>query len=137
MRYEYSVIYPPDEHGHFLKRPLVEIEIFGPQGTLKELAFIDSGVDRSLFHRDIADLLGIDLTHTERRRTIGITGEAEVAFTDIVITLPPAKTPLRIPVGFIDSPYVGVLLGQEGFFDQHRIIFARSQGIFTVNQVKR
>src|SRR5438093_607055 len=90
MRYEYSVIYPPDEHGHFLMRPLVEIDIFGPQGTL---------------------------------------------FTDIVITLPPAKTLLRIPVGCIESPYVGVLLGQEGFFDQHRIAFTRSHGVFTVNRI--
>lgn len=121
MKYEYGITYPPDADGRFRKRPLVEIEIVGPQGKLKELALVDSGADRSLFHREIAEYLGIDLTHAERRRTIGVTGEAEVLYAEVAITLAGAPKQIRPPVGFIDTPYVSALLGQEGFFDAHRI----------------
>ena len=121
MKYEYGLTYPPDADGRFRKRPLVEIEIGGPQGKLKELALVDSGADRSLFHREIAEYLGIDLTHAERRRTIGVAGEADVLYTEVAMTLAGAPKPIRIPVGFIDRPYVSALLGQEGFFTFHRI----------------
>ena len=40
-----------------------------------------------------------------------------------------------IPVGFIDSPHVGALLGQEGFFDGHRIKFEKDHNIFEVSRV--
>ncbi len=137
MKYEYGITYPPDADGRFRKRPLVEIEIVGPKGKLKELALIDSGADRSLFHREIADYLGIDLTDAERRRTIGITGEAEALYTEVDITLPGTSKNIRIPVGFIDIPYVSALLGQEGFFDAHRITFERHHSVFTISPTKQ
>lgn len=137
MRYEYGIIYPPDAQGKFRKRPLVEIEIIGPKGKLKELALIDSGADRSLFHREIADYLGIDLTHAERRKTIGITGESEALYAEVEILIPGALKKKRIPVGFIDTPYVSALLGQEGFFDLCRITFERYSNIFEISSIRR
>jgi hypothetical protein len=132
MKYEYRVLYPADAYGRFLKRPLIEIDITGPRGKMKELALIDSGADRSLFHQEIAEMLGIDLSTAQYRRTIGITGAMDVAYTEVQITLEQTGASIKIPVGFIDSPYVSVLLGQEGFFDQHTILFERGQNSFSI-----
>ncbi len=136
MKYEYGITYPPDADGRFRKRPLVEVEIIGPKGKLKELALLDSGADRSLFHREIADYLGIDLTNAERRRTIGITGDTEALYTDVDIVLAGTSKKIRMPVGFTDIPYVSALLGQEGFFDAHRITFERYQSVFTISPIR-
>lgn len=38
----------------------------------------------------------------------------------------------RIPVGFIDSQSVDILLGQEGFFDEFRIKFEKDHDTFEV-----
>ena len=47
MKYEYGITYPPDADGRFRKRPLVEVEIIGPKGKLKELALLDCHVSAS------------------------------------------------------------------------------------------
>jgi len=43
MKYEYITISGSSDHdSSFVKRPMVEVEIFGPNGSIKELALIDS-----------------------------------------------------------------------------------------------
>jgi hypothetical protein len=59
------------------------------------------------------------------RRYIGV---------DIILAGTSGK--IRMPVGFIDIPYVSALLGQEGFFDAHRITFERYHSIFTISPIK-
>ena len=39
---------------------------------------------------------------------------------------------VEIPVCFVDSPTVGLLLGQEGFFDNHRIKFEKDHDTFEI-----
>ena len=43
---------------------------------------------------------------------------------------------IKIPVNFIDSESVSLLLGEEGFFDQYRIKFEKDHDIFEINPVK-
>ena len=77
MKYPYPAAVP-EQPGPLLYRPIVEVELFGTKGSLRELALIDSGADRSMLNKDIAEILGIDLTHATTRRTIGITGMTTV-----------------------------------------------------------
>ena len=137
MKYEYIVYLPGHGGEKFVRRPMVEVEIFGPQGKRTDLALIDSGADRSIFNIEIAEILGIDLTNAEKRRTIGITGETEVFLAEVEVRMKHLEGKIKIPVGFIDSPSVGALLGQEGFFDQHRIKFERDHNSFEITPVKR
>lgn len=44
---------------------------------------------------------------------------------------------IQIPACFVDSPTVGLLLGQEGFFDLHRIKFEKDHDTFEINSVKK
>lgn len=136
MKYRYSVAVP-EQGGKFIHRPLVEVEIFGPKGKLKEIALIDSGADRSLLNLEIAELLGIDLTRARTRTAIGISGATKVYTTEVEVKLQHFEKRVVIPVGFIDSPYVSVLLGQEGFFDQHRIKFEKDHDVFEIMPIRK
>jgi hypothetical protein len=136
MKYRYRAAVP-EQAGPLLYRPIVEVEIVGPKGRLRELALIDSGADRSMLNKDIADIVGIDLTHAATRKAIGITGATTVYLTDVELTLGGSRGKMNIPVGFIDSPYVSVLLGQHGFFDRHRITFEKHHHVFRITPVKK
>jgi hypothetical protein len=136
MKYHYRAAVP-EQAGPLLYRPIVEIEIVGPKGRLRELALIDSGADRSMLNKDIADIVGIDLTKATARRAIGITGATTVYLTEVELKLGGARGKMNIPVGFIDSPYVSVLLGQHGFFDLHRITFEKHHHVFRITPVKK
>jgi len=61
MKYDYLIVSGQDFRKRFIKRPIVEIEVFGPKGSHTILALIDSGADRSLFNIEIAKALGINL----------------------------------------------------------------------------
>lgn len=135
MKYDYTT-YLPDERGKFIKRPMVEIEIFGKSASHKELALIDSGADRSLFHKEIAEILGVDLSRAEKRNITGISGAMEARTAEIKIRISHLNDAVTIPVDFADSPYIGALLGQEGFFDFHRIKFEKDHNIFEINPVR-
>ncbi len=136
MKYKYTT-YLPDDRGKFIKRPMVEIDIFGPKGNLKQLALLDSGADRSVFNLEIAKYLGVDLSKNKISEITGITGKTKVFVVYDVEIKVEYLGAIKIPVGFIDSPYVGALLGQEGFFDANKIKFEKDHNTFEINTVKK
>lgn len=137
MKYDYLSAIPADFTKKFIKRPLVEIEIFGPTRSHKELALVDSGADRSLFNIEVAKLLEIDLKKAHQDIVTGIYGSGKVLVTEIEIKIKHLEGKIKIPVSFIDSPCVGVLLGQEGFFDTHRIKFEKDHDTFEIVPIKK
>lgn len=104
--------------------------------SLKELALIDSGADRTLMNVEIAKALRIDLSKAKRSAVTGVTGQQEVFVMDVEIK-PEYLEKVKIPVSFIDSEFVGVLLGQEGFFDAHKIKFEKDHNVFEITPVKK
>jgi hypothetical protein len=133
MKYLYSPIYPPHADGYLTTRPLIEITIVGNDRIHKEIALLDSGADLSVFNVEIAELVGIDLSHARCGRLEGIIGGQDIFITDIAITAPHLDEPITIPAGFIESAQVSALLGQRGFFDQHTILFEKHHDAFTVS----
>lgn len=136
MKYQYRAAVP-EQAGPLLYRPIVEIEILGPKGRLRELALIDSGADRPMLNMEIAEIVGIDLGRATMRKAIGITGATTVYLTEVGLKLEGSRRIVTIPVGFIDSPYVSVLLGQQGFFDLHRIKFEKHHHLFEITPLKK
>lgn len=137
MKYDYKTLPFPDKRGRFVKQPLVEIEIFGQNCSRKGMALIDSGADRSVFNIEVAKILGIDLSKAPKDGVRGIFGEKEVSVTEVEIKIQHLENKFKIPVSFIDSPFVGLLLGEEGFFDIHRIKFEKDHDTFEINPVKK
>lgn len=135
MKFDYTSC-AIDYRGRVIKRPMVELEIFGPKGSHKELALLDSGADYTLLNIEIAKLLHIDLSKARKQEISGVTGKQDVFFTSVDIKAEYCNT-INIPVGFIDSPHVGALLGQEGFFDRHKIKFEKDHNAFEVIPAKR
>jgi len=137
MKYDYLIVSGQDFRKRFIKRPIVEIEVFGPKGSHTILALIDSGADRSLFNIEIAKALGINLEKVQKDTVLGILGKTEVFVIDVEIQIKHLEGKIKIPVSFIDSPNVGILLGEEEFFDTHRIKFEKDHNTFEINPVKK
>ena len=135
MRYEYTN-YLPGGTGKLIRRPMVGITIFGPSGSLRDFALVDSGADRTLFNIQVAQTLGIDLSHARKSFMHGIVGGKD-ALTVVIEIQPDHLDKITIPISFIDSNSFSSLLGQEGFFDQHRIKFEKDHNVFEINPVRK
>jgi len=109
------------------KRPLVPVKfVYRNKSTLPILCLVDSGADYSYLTTEIAELLGINLGKIIPHKSFGINGSSFICFpSQITMTL--AGHNLTIPVHFSPelTPAFPAILGQEGFFDQARIIFER------------
>jgi len=138
MKFKYSSFLPPKPYQRWIKRPIVQIEIYGPGGSQKFDALVDSGADCSLFNTQVTEIIGIDLSKAAAVTFMGINGGEGVSalFVESVeMRVNGIDGKVKIPVGFIDNDAVGLLLGQEGFFDKHRIKFEKDHGVFEVTRV--
>lgn len=137
MKYRYISFFPPDRTLKFIRKPIVSIEVFGDKDSKNFDALIDSGADCSLFNIQVAEVLGIDLSNAKIVRFTGISGQIDgYRLEKIKIKVEGFNKFVKIPVCFVDSPTVGLLLGQEGFFDQHRIKFEKDHDTFEITSIK-
>ncbi len=138
MKYRYTSFFPPEKTLKWVKRPLLKIEIFGPAGNKEFYALVDSGADTSLFNVEIAELLGINLSKAKEQKFTGISGTiAGFYVPEVEISVEGIAQKIKIPVCFVQSPTVGLLLGQEGFFDLYRIKFEKDHDTFEIIPIKR
>ena len=137
MKYKYYGVSPLNTQRKTIKRPMVMVELFGTNGSRETLALVDSGADVSLVNLGIAKRLGIDLNDAEKRMMMGIAGGQETFLSTLAIQVEGQNEKVKIPVCFIDSPHVGVLLGQEGFFDHYRIKFEKDHDTFEITPAKK
>lgn len=71
-----------------------------------------------------------------KRPFIGIGGKQVEAYeSEIEMKVKHFPKSFTLPVAFVDSPSVDILLGQEGFFDRFRIKFEKGHGTFVVERV--
>ncbi len=82
--------------------------------------------------------MGIDLSEAKATKFTGISGHINgFRLEKIKIKTDGITEQVEIPVCFVDSPTVGLLLGQEGFFDHHRIKFEKDHDTFEINSVRK
>ena len=137
MKYPYLTVLNSDLNGKHFHRPVVDVEIFGPDKSITTFALLDSGADNCLFHLEYAKAIGIDLNKCRKSLTMGVEGgKIEIYLADIEIKVKGLEK-IKVPVGFIKSNSVNGLLGQIGFFDLNRIKFERDHNSFEINPVKR
>ena len=139
MKYPYSAQLKNITTSKLIKKPLLGIEIFGTQDKKQKfIALVDSGADCSLFNIQIAELLDIDLSKGESVPMTGISGTIKaIRIEEVPITIEGTSDTIKIPACFVDSPTVGALLGQEGFFDQNRIKFEKDHDTFEINPIRK
>ena len=131
MKFKYTQSLATDSKGHFLSRPLLEVELLGPERNVTVLGLLDSGADMSLMNIRYAQVLGIALDNLPTKDFVGISdARVRTHFTEVPIRVKHFSDILYLPVAFADSPSVDILLGQDEFFDAFRIRFEKDHDVF-------
>lgn len=103
--------------------PVVPISLRSPLKWIPFNAFVDSGADYSVFHSDVATLLGLKLTAGEKKIvTVGdgddmviYVHSVKVSFADFIFKAWVAFS-ARLGAGFN-------LIGRESFFEKFQVCF--------------
>lgn len=113
-------------------RPLVLVTLIGPSGTTVELAHLDPGSDDCVFPSDIAEELGIDLTHAPEGEAAGV-GQQPVTLRYAQVTFRIANGGERCEwlawIAFTDLPMNRPLLGFAGFLQFFTATFHGDQEV--------
>ncbi len=94
---------------------------------LNVLALLDSGADTAAFSKDIADIIGADLSG-ERETVDGIGGHVEAVESRITIVVQQGhekyfiQAPVKVILGDHEENFP-IILGREGFFHGFHITF--------------
>ena len=107
------------------KLPYIPIEIKGNSYWIQTMALLDSGADISIIPKDLAELLGLDLTG-EKTKANGIGGEITVINSRVLVRIknPHEKYEFEIPIQIIlEETKAPPIIGRDGFFDKFIIEF--------------
>jgi hypothetical protein len=109
-------------------RPMLPVRLIGQRIGPELLALVDSGADRSLFHADIAPLVGIDLDQGRRGAMRGVGGIVDVWSCRIGIEI--ERRRFEIEANFTDDPGQRgrALLGRLGIFSEFQFGFDQRAG---------
>lgn len=133
---------PAFPNGQQVLRPWVFGVIAGPAPDhhLGCRICLDTGADNCVFPLSFAERLGFDLKTMPMSITQGATGQGEIYYGDVSISIPlgpedgdPELT-VETRAGFtegLDAQGIG-LLGQIGFFDKYDVSFKYREGRFYV-----
>jgi hypothetical protein len=136
MKYRYSKTHGIDLDEKPFFMPLVPTTAFGPKGAERTyFALSDSGAAYSMASMEVANSLGIQLDKTKSISTYGVLGVDHTKPAYLVplrIKLQLIRREVTIPFYFLESNAFAPILGQRGFFDQHRIRFEKHRNVFDV-----
>ena len=122
--------YLKDATGHYA--PIVYLPVWTGDRWLYLQAYVDSGASWTVFHADVAELLGITLSKRGSRHMLLGNGNA-IAVSLHRIRVRFAGRELAVPVAFSDALRVGFnLLGRAGFFDRFVMCFDDRRRLLTV-----
>jgi len=117
-------------------RPSVQIDIRKNGKHILQMAIVDSGSDITLMDFDIAQFLEIDLSKCREVNLGGITGKGVGYVSDIAIVVERFTKEIAVPVVFTKELNTGILLGQEGFFDNYKVTFDKRHTMFSLEENK-
>ena len=117
--------------------PLVYLQAWTGNRWLYLQAYVDSGASWSVFHVDVAQLLGIKLNRAKRRYiSLGNGSVILIYLQHIKVRF--AGYEFSAPAGFSDALRVGFnLLGRAGFFDRFTMCFNDRARVLTVTRLSQ
>jgi len=136
MIFPYSKIKTKDKNYPYSILPLINVKVSLQSKSAITRALIDSGADINLINAQFGKLLGIDYKTGPKTSLKGIVNQSiDVYMHNIDLEIPRLTTyKTTMPFGFIDSSTVGILLGQQGFFDHFKITFEKFNNSFYIEE---
>ena len=128
---------------HYLKdaagryAPIVYLQVRAENRWLYLQAYVDSGASWTIFHTDVAQILGIQLTRA-RRQTMTLGNGSVIPIFIRRLRVRFAGREFTVPAAFSDALKIGFnVLGREGFFDRFVVCFHDRARRLTVTPVQR
>jgi len=117
--------------------PIVYLQVWTGNRWLYLQAYVDSGASWSVFHVDVAQLLGINLKRAKRRYvTLGNGSILPIYLERIKVRFAGAE--FTVPAGFSDALRMGFnLIGRAGFFTRFAMCFNDRARTLTVTRLSR
>ena len=109
-----------------VSRPVIPIKLKHGDQEIGYHVLVDSGADMCLFHAEIGQAIGIDITKGRQREVFGVGGKASTYYQHRVI-LEVGGWVYEIDAGFLPTvggrvvPYG--IVGQLGFFEFFKVVF--------------
>jgi len=127
--------YLKDAQGRYA--PIVYLQVWTGNRWLYLQAYVDSGASWSVFHVDVAQLLGINLKRAKRRYvTLGNGSVLPIYLHPVRVRF--AGEEFMVPAGFSDALRMGFnLMGRAGFFTRFAMSFNDRARILTVTRLSR
>lgn len=115
--------------------PIVYLQTWTGNRWLYLQAYVDSGASWSVFHVDVAQLLGVKLSKTKRHYiSLGNGGVLPIYLHHIRVRF--AGVEFSAPAGFSDALRIGFnLLGRAGFFDRFAMTFNDRTRLLTATRL--
>ena len=115
--------------------PIVYLQVWTGNRWLYLQAYVDSGAAMSIFHADVATLLGLKLPRLKRRH-MSLGNGARLAVYVAQVQVRFAGREFTVPIAFSDVLTIGFnLLGRAGFFDRFVIAFNDRARLLTATHV--
>lgn len=125
MNFKYKKVERPDPIPPALE-PMIPVTLKA-KSELDVFALLDSGADTIAFPKDIAEILGADISG-KREAVGGVGGQVEAVETDIMVTVQQGheryfiRTKAKVILGKGEENFP-VIIGRAGFFDKFDITF--------------
>ena len=107
-------------------RPVIEIKLKSNKNSFLYEALVDSGADICLFHSEVGEALGLDVTKGKRCEAFGVGGKASLYYLH-TIEIEVGGWIHKAEVGFMPDVAGRVisygLVGQKGFFENFIVKF--------------
>ncbi len=127
--------YLRDANGHHA--PIVYLQVWTGNRWLYLQAYVDSGASWSVFHLDVAELLGIKLSQA-KRRYVSLGNGAVLPIYLQLIRIRFAGEEFVVPAGFSDALHMGFnLMGRAGFFNRFAMCFNDRARTLTVTRLSQ
>jgi len=127
--------YLKDVAGHYA--PIVYLQVWTGNRWLYLQGYVDSGASWTIFHSDVAQLLGLKLSRMTRRyMALGNGSVIPIYLHRIRVRF--AGIEFIVPAGFSDALKVGFnLLGRAGFFDRFVMCFHDRARLLTATPLRQ
>ena len=107
--------------GMFL--PIIPIKLKGRNECIQSRAYVDTGATYSLFHADVAEILGLELKKGNRKEMVIGDGDTLVVYVHkILVSL--AEKEFFASIGFSKGIGIGFnIIGRKDIFDNYIVSF--------------